>query len=94
MVDLNPTRIEIPANQIISIQCNVRGQGPFQVVWSRVDNRPLPARATISPRYTLTIRNAERSDSGRYACMATNIYGNTREYVTVTVTGKFVNQSA
>ena len=66
-------------------QCVVGGPGPFRVVWSRLDSRQLPDRASVSPRYSLTIRDLRPEDSGRYACTASNAYGVTRGTVTLQV---------
>lgn len=56
-------------------------------MWSRLDGRPLPRRATQGPgpNYPLTITNLEYADTARYVCQVTNAYGNVREYATLTV---------
>ena len=45
-----PLRVEEPAGASVVFSCSVGGQGPFNVVWSRLDSRQLPDRATVSPR--------------------------------------------
>ncbi|KAK3104524.1 hypothetical protein FSP39_004009 [Pinctada imbricata] len=86
-ITVNPVRVEESVGQTIVIQCNVRGPGPFNVVWSRENGQQLSSRSQVSPSYTLTIRNLMKSDEGRYVCTATNIHGSTRETVSVIVIG-------
>ena len=45
-----PIRVEEPTSSSVVFSCSVSGQGPFNVVWSRTDRRPLPDRASVSPR--------------------------------------------
>ncbi|XP_060586623.1 basement membrane-specific heparan sulfate proteoglycan core protein-like isoform X4 [Ruditapes philippinarum] len=84
-VNVSPVRVEEPLGSTVVYQCQVTGEGPFNVVWSRLDSRQLPDRSTVSPRYSLTIRNLERDDTGRYICTATNRYGVTRREVELIV---------
>lgn len=66
------------------------GDGPINVVWRRQDGRKLPDRAIVSPENSLTIRNIQRDDSGRYVCAATNQYGVTRREVVLKVSGMYL----
>ncbi|KAL3861185.1 hypothetical protein ACJMK2_007245 [Sinanodonta woodiana] len=86
VVNVSPVRVEEPVGSTVIFRCSVTGQGPFNVVWSRLDSRPLPSdRASQSPRYELTLRELKREDNGRYVCTATNAYGVTRGHVDLTV---------
>lgn len=66
-------------------QCQVSGDGPFQVRWVRLDGNRLPVRASTSPSNTLTIRDLRSEDTGRYVCRATNRFGTTSEEVVLRV---------
>ncbi|XP_060576968.1 basement membrane-specific heparan sulfate proteoglycan core protein-like [Ruditapes philippinarum] len=83
---VSPMKAEEPEGSTVVYQCQVKsGEGPLNVVWSRQDKRQLPDRATVSPKYSLTIRNLKRDDTGRYSCSATNRYGATRQEVELIV---------
>ncbi|WAR15211.1 PGBM-like protein, partial [Mya arenaria] len=86
-VVVSPVRVEEPETSSVVFQCQVSGEGPFNVVWSRLDRRPLSDRANTSPRYSLTIRDLVRDDTGRYVCTATNRFGVTRREVELVVVG-------
>ncbi|CAG2244995.1 Laminin subunit alpha,Basement membrane proteoglycan,Basement membrane-specific heparan sulfate proteoglycan core protein [Mytilus edulis] len=61
--------------------------GPFNVIWSRIDGQDLPNRAKVGPRYSLTIRDVQETDAGRYVCTATNVHGSNIQYVNLIVLG-------
>ncbi|XP_076086554.1 basement membrane-specific heparan sulfate proteoglycan core protein-like isoform X4 [Mytilus galloprovincialis] len=88
VVTVNPTELEDTVGQTIVFQCNVQGPGPFNVIWSRIDGQGLPNRAQVGPRYSLTIRDVQETDAGRYVCTATNVHGSNRQYVNLIVLGK------
>ncbi|KAL5013502.1 hypothetical protein ScPMuIL_007772 [Solemya velum] len=88
VVTVTPISIEEPIGSSVSIQCSATGQGPFNIVWSRLDARPLPNRARTGPQYTLTIQDLIQTDTGRYVCTATNVYGTSRSYVDIQVVGR------
>ncbi|XP_056009495.1 basement membrane-specific heparan sulfate proteoglycan core protein-like isoform X3 [Ostrea edulis] len=88
VVEASPLRVEEPVGHTVIFTCEVTGSGPFNVVWTRANRQPLPLRANISPRYTLTIRDLVQTDSGQYICTATNRHGSTRGIVTLQVTGR------
>ena len=89
-MEVSPTQVSENIGATVTIQCVPRGRGPFNVVWSRLDGRPLPrGRATQGPgpSYLLTIRELQREDEARYVCSVSNAAGNSRDTVTLTVTG-------
>lgn len=89
VVTVNPTELEDTVGQTIVFQCNVQGPGPFNVIWSRIDGQGLPNRAQVGPRYSLTIRDVQETDAGRYVCTATNVHGSNRQYVNLIVLGRY-----
>ncbi|XP_048238836.1 basement membrane-specific heparan sulfate proteoglycan core protein-like isoform X2 [Haliotis rufescens] len=84
-VVVTPIRLSEPLGSTASFQCQVSGRGPFNVVWSRLDGRPMPGKVRTSARYQMTIPDLESSDGGRYVCTATNNYGSVREFVELTI---------
>ncbi|XP_067659130.1 basement membrane-specific heparan sulfate proteoglycan core protein-like isoform X2 [Haliotis asinina] len=84
-VVVTPIRLSEPLGSTATFQCQVSGRGPFNVVWSRLDGRPMPGKVRTSARYQLTIPDLESSDGGRYVCTATNNYGSVREFVELTI---------
>ncbi|CAL1546871.1 unnamed protein product [Lymnaea stagnalis] len=86
-VIVSPTTVTEPLGSSVIFQCIPRGRGPFNVVWSRLDGRPLPSRATSGPgpNYPLTIPELEYADAARYVCSVTNADGSSRDYATLTV---------
>uniref|UniRef100_A0A0B7ATX1 Basement membrane-specific heparan sulfate proteoglycan core protein n=1 Tax=Arion vulgaris TaxID=1028688 RepID=A0A0B7ATX1_9EUPU len=86
-VTVNPASLSSPLGSTAIFQCIPSGRSPFNVVWSRIDGRPLPRRATQGPgpNYLLTITNLEFVDSAKYVCQVTNAYGTVREYATLNV---------
>ncbi|XP_069115040.1 basement membrane-specific heparan sulfate proteoglycan core protein-like isoform X2 [Argopecten irradians] len=87
VITVNPVTLEENVGATVVFQCNVQGEGPFNVIWSRSNGQLLSTRTQIGPRFTLTIRDLIESDSGRYVCTATNIHGSRRGYVSLTVIG-------
>ncbi|XP_012944719.1 basement membrane-specific heparan sulfate proteoglycan core protein [Aplysia californica] len=87
-VAVSPVSVSEPIGSTATFQCIPSGQAPFNVVWSRLDGRPLPRRAQQGPgpNYLLTITQLEFADSARYVCSVTNAYGNNRDYVALQVT--------
>ncbi|RUS87348.1 hypothetical protein EGW08_004890, partial [Elysia chlorotica] len=86
-VIVSPATLNPTLGTSASFQCRPEGRGQFNVVWSRLDGRPLSSRASQGPgpNYVLTINNLEYSDSARYTCSVTNAYGTSRAYVLLTV---------
>ncbi|KAK3801367.1 hypothetical protein RRG08_059069 [Elysia crispata] len=86
-VIVSPATLNPTVGTSASFQCRPEGRGQFNVVWSRLDGRPLSSRATQGPgpNYVLTINNLEYSDSARYTCSVTNAYGTSRAYVVLAV---------
>ncbi|BFZ23346.1 hypothetical protein BsWGS_26385 [Bradybaena similaris] len=86
-VSVNPISLSLPLGTTAIFQCVPSGRSPFNVVWSRLDGRQLPRRATQGPgpNYLLTIPNLEFADSARYVCQVSNAYGTNREQAALTV---------
>ena len=89
-VVVSPISLQEPLGSRVRFLCQVQGRGPFNVVWSRLDGRPLsPASSSgIGPSYELVITRLQYSDAGRYVCTATNNYGTNRGIAELTVERK------
>lgn len=79
-VVVSPITLQEPLGSRVRFLCQVRGRGPFNVVWSRLDGRPLPPSANVGvgPSNELVISRVQYSDAGRYVCTVTNSYGTSR----------------
>ncbi|XP_060520392.1 papilin isoform X2 [Cylas formicarius] len=94
-----PVRVNIttrdqryPTGGEIQLPCEVHGYPVPQVQWYK-DGVPLfdSARVSISGDYSLTIRNAEKSDSGSYQCEATNSFSKSSSTLDILVEGMFIH---
>ena len=74
-----------------TFKCTVHGQEPLEILWSRIDGRPLPERATIKSTSknskTLVIERLRIMDQETYICSGRNDYGLSTEKATLVVIG-------
>ena len=89
VITITPHRIIENVGGTLIIRVRITGREPYaRVEWIRADGRPLPDRSSVGPDHSLTIRNLQTSDSGRYILIVVNVYGTSRSEVDVNVRGQ------
>jgi len=86
-VIITPSRLSMSEGADVTFECNVGGQGPFDVRWIRADGRPLPDRAIVGRDNSLRIKKLQPSDAGRYVCIAVNAFGRTQVEADLSIVG-------
>jgi Immunoglobulin I-set domain len=92
---ISPSRFTTHVGGEVTFRCQVsvnRGQvngngASSTVSWQRADGRPLSSRAIVSGN-ALIFRRVESTDGGRYICLVSNRYGQSREEAELTVSGR------
>jgi len=72
-----------------SFRCSASGNPEPAVTWSKLNSQSKITKTAVS-RGTLELRKVTGSDSGVYQCSATNVLGNLKEVVRLTVNGEFL----
>ncbi len=88
-VVVSPVTLTVNEGGSASFQCSVSGNPEPAVVWSKLANQSENIQSAVSGG-KLKLRNVTGNNSGAYQCSATNILGNSREVVRLTVNGKIV----
>lgn len=90
-VHITPTRRLDRLMTSATFKCTVHGQEPLEILWSRIDGRPLPERASITSTSknskTLVIERLRIMDQETYICSGRNDYGLSTEKATLVVVG-------
>ena len=86
-VVVSPVTLTVNEGESASFQCSASGNPEPAVVWSKLDNHSEIIQSAISGE-KLQLKKVTGNDSGVYQCSATNILGNSREVVRLTVNGK------
>ncbi|XP_066911984.1 basement membrane-specific heparan sulfate proteoglycan core protein-like [Clytia hemisphaerica] len=78
-VEITPQRRLDRIMTSATFKCTVHGKDPLEILWSRIDGRPLPKRALVTRTSknsrTLVIKMLRLSDQETYICSGRNDYG-------------------
>lgn len=86
-----PSDAAVLVGQSVDFKCQVGGDPPPEVAWSRVNGKLAPGRADAGPAGPsgstahLRIHKAEPSDAGVYVCSAKNAAGSASANATLSV---------
>ena len=86
-VVVSPVTLTVNEGGSASFQCSASGNPEPALVWSKLDNQSEIIQSAVSGG-KLQLKKVTGNDSGVYQCSATNILGNTREVVRLTLNGK------
>jgi len=90
-VVISPVALTMNEGGSVSFQCSASGNPEPAVEWSKLENRSETIHSMISGG-NLELKNVTGNDSGVYQFSATDILGDSRKMVRLTVNGKFLSQ--
>ncbi|XP_060573508.1 roundabout homolog 1-like isoform X3 [Ruditapes philippinarum] len=73
-----PKNVDVEEGADAQFFCDVTGDPPIKVTWSKHDGAISFGRARVLPDHTLRIENVESDDDGVYICTAENAAGSTQ----------------
>jgi len=85
-VVVSPVTLTVNEGGTASFQCSASGNPEPAVAWSKLDNQSKNIQSAFS-RGKLQLKHVAGSDAGLYQCSATNILGDSRKVVRLTVNG-------
>lgn len=91
-IDVPPKNTDAVVNETVELQCQGRGDPAPTITWQKNDQNIDFAN---NPRYfkkdtgSLQITTSQKSDSGKYLCVATNSQGSVRANATLRVLSEF-----
>ena len=88
-VVVSPVTLTVNEGGSASFQCSARGNPVPAVAWNKLDNQSEIAQSTVSGG-KLQLKHVTGSNTGLYQCSATNILGDSRKVVRLTVNGKLL----
>ena len=88
-VVVSPVTLRVNEGGSASFQCLASGNPEPAVAWSKLNNQSEIIQSAVSGG-KLQLKHVTGSDAGLYQCSATNILGNSREVVRLTVNGKLL----
>ena len=88
-VVVSPVTSTVNEGESASFHCSASGNPEPAIVWSKLDNQSKIIQSAVSGG-KLQLKKVTGNDSGVYQCSATNILGNSREVVRLTVNGKLL----
>ena len=89
VVVVSPATLTVNEGGSASFQCSASGNPEPAIVWSKVDNQSEITQSAVSGG-ELQLKHVTGNDSGLYQCSATNILGESRKVVRLTVNGKLM----
>ncbi|KAJ8737311.1 hypothetical protein PYW07_000582 [Mythimna separata] len=83
-VEITPSVKDYYEDDLIELECRVRGNPTPSIRWQRASNRPLPLSVSYYDS-RLVIESAKVEDSGEYRCIASNTVGSADRTAVITV---------
>ena len=87
---VSPEMLTVNEGESASFQCSASGNPEPVVGWSKLGNRSEIIQSAVSGG-KLELKKVTGNDSGLYQCSATNILGDSRKVVRLTVNCKFLS---
>ena len=88
-VAVSPVTLTVNEGGTASFQCSASGNPEPALMWSNLDNQSKISQSAVSGG-ELELKHVTGSDTGLYQCSATNILGDSRKVVRLTVNGTFL----
>ena len=88
-VVVSPVTLTVNEGGLASFQCSASGNPEPTLAWSKLNSQSKISQSAVSIG-KLQLKHVTGSDTGLYQCSATNILGDSRKVVQLTVNGKFL----
>ena len=88
-VVVSPVTLTVNEGGTASFQCSASGNPEPALMWSNLNNQSKISQSAVSGG-KLQLKHVTGSDTGLYQCSATNILGDSRKVVRLTVNGTFL----
>ena len=88
-VVVSPMTLIVNEGGLASFQCSASGNPEPTLAWSKLNSQSKISQSVVSGG-KLQLKHVTGSDTGLYQCSATNILGDSRKVVRLTVNGKFL----
>ena len=88
-VVVSPATLTVNEGGSASFQCSASGNPEPSVAWSKLNSQSKLSQSAVSGG-KLELQHVTGSDTGLYQCSATNILGDSRKVVRLTVNGKLL----
>ena len=88
-VVVSPVTLTVNEGGTASFQCSASGNPEPELIWSNLENQSKIRQSAVSGG-KLQLKHVTGSDTGLYQCSATNILGDSRKVVRLTVNGTFL----
>ena len=88
-VVVSPATLIVNEGGTASFQCSASGNPEPSVAWSKLNSQSKISQSSVSGG-KLELKHVTGNDTGLYQCSATNILGDSRKVVRLTVNGKLV----
>jgi len=88
-VVVSPATLTVNEGGTASFQCSASGNPEPSVAWSKLNSQSKISQSAVSAG-KLELKHVTGNDTGLYQCSATNILGDSRKVVRLTVNGKLL----